>query len=90
MKSFNASADRPTQIYSYLHRRHLMKLICWSSLGAGFWMVACDPKPAGLNLKTKKERKMESESSTSTIQMKIPAIDTLVPTEIQTATFALG
>ena len=90
MNSLSASADQPTTVYSYLSRRRVIKLICLSSVGAGFLMAACDSNQNGRMLKTKREREMESAISTSTIQNKIPPIDTLIPTATETATFAMG
>jgi hypothetical protein len=90
MNSFSESADHSTTLYSYLSRRHMIKLISWSIVGVGFLMAACDFNQAGPTLKMKREIEMESSISTSNIQNKIPPIDTLIPTITETATFALG
>jgi hypothetical protein len=90
MNLFSESADQPTTVYSYLSRRHLIKLISWSIVGVGSLVAACDFNQAGPTIKMKKEIEMESSISTSNIQNKIPPIDTLIPTITETATFALG
>ena len=90
MNSFSESADQPITVYSYLSRRHLVKLISWLIVGVGFLMAACDFNQAGPKLKMKREIEMESAISTSNIQNKIPPIDTLITTATKTATFALG
>jgi hypothetical protein len=92
MKRKNENGEQKTEIYTYLSRRSLMKLIGLSTFGMGFWINACDqsnadsaPSPG-----TKKEIKMESIKSDATIEARIPPIDASAPTETSTATFALG
>jgi hypothetical protein len=42
MKPIHANGHRETEIYTYLSRRSLMKLIGMSAFGMGPWISACD------------------------------------------------
>ncbi len=42
MKCINANGDQETEIYTYMSRRCLMKLIGLSAIGMGLWISACD------------------------------------------------
>jgi hypothetical protein len=86
------NSNQKTEIYTYLSRRSLMKLIGLSTFGMGLGISACnlsnaDSAPtAGIE----KESKMESTQSNATSETRIPPIDTAAPAETSTATFALG
>ena len=58
----------------------------------GFVIGGCDTRKvdASAELISKKESNMESIQSTTTVQTKIPPIDTAVLPQIETATFAMG
>ena len=92
MKSIDTEDKHPTKIYTYLHRRRVMKVIILSSLGPALWISACDATSADapLTMKTRKDSKMESIKPDPAIQIKLPPIDAATPAETQTATFALG
>ena len=92
MKCIYASGRQETEIYTYLSRRSLMKLISLSAFGVGLWISACDHSNADSapTAEIKKGSKMESTKSNATIKTRIPAIDAAAPTETRTATFALG
>ena len=92
MKYINANGDQKTEIYTYLSRRSLMKLIGLSAFGMGLWISACDHSNADSATKTeiKKGSKMESTKSNATIKTRIPTIDAAAPAETSMATFALG
>ncbi len=92
MKSINTNGDRQIEIYTYLSRRGLMKLLFMSTLGMGLWINACDDSTArsAPTTKLEKEGKMETLKSNSTINSRIPPIDDALPAKIETATFALG
>jgi len=90
MKCINANGDQETEIYTYLSRRSLMKLIGLSAFGMGLWISACDHSNADSapTAEIKKESKMESTKST--IKTRIPPLDATAPAETKTATFSLG
>jgi hypothetical protein len=92
MKSVNANGDQETEIYTYLSRRNLVKLIGLSTFGMGLWISACDHSNADSapRAEIKKEHKMESTKSNVTIKTRIPPLDAAAPAETSTATFALG
>ena len=92
MKLIHANDHQKTEIYTYLSRRSLMKLIGLSAFAMGLWISACDPSNADSapTAKIKKENKMKSTQSDATIETRIPPIDAAAPTETSTATFALG
>ena len=92
MKTFKPAGDQPTEIYTFINRRNLMKLLCLSALSMGFAMGGCDfhQVDASAETNSKKESNMETIQSTTTIQYKIPPIDAAALTEIETATFAMG
>jgi hypothetical protein len=87
MKPIHANGDQETEIYTYLSRRSLMKLIGLSAFGMGLWISACDHSNADSAPTTviKKGSKMESNIKTG-----IPTIDAAAPAETRIATFALG
>ena len=87
MQPIHANGHQETEIYTYLSRRSLMKLIGLSAFGMGLWISACDHSNADSapTTKIKKGSKMES-----TIETRIPTIDAAAPAETRTATFALG
>ena len=89
MKCKHTNGNQETDIYRYLSRRSLMKLIVLSAFGMGFWISACDHGNADSapSADIKKGSKMQSNS---TIETRIPAVDTAAPAETRTATFALG
>jgi hypothetical protein len=92
MKRTNENGEQKTEIYTYLSRRSLMKLIGLSTFGMGFWINACDHSNADSapTLGIKEEIKMESIKSNAIIETRIPPIDASAPSETSTATFALG
>ena len=92
MKPIHANGDQETDIYTYLSRRSVMKLIGLSVFGIGLWISACDRSAADSAPRgeIKKGNKMESTKLNSTMNSEIPAIDAAAPAETRTATFALG
>lgn len=92
MKYINTNGNQKTEIYAYLSRRSLMRLIGWSTFGLGLGISACDLSNADSapTTKIKKESKMKSTQSNPTIETRIPPIDAAAPAETSTATFALG
>jgi len=92
MKPIHNNRDQETKIYAYLSRRSLMKLLGISTFGMGLWISGCNQSNAdsALTRKVKKEGKMESTKSISTIQKRLPSLDAAAPAETRTATFALG
>ena len=92
MKRKNENGEQKTEIYTYLSRRSLMKLVGLSTIGIGFWINACDHSNADSvpTLGIKEENKMESIKSNTAIKTRIPPIDAAAPPETSTATFALG
>jgi len=92
MKPIHANGDQKTDLYRYLSRRSLMKLIGLSAFGMGLWISACDQSNADSapRAEIKKGNKMESTKLNSTMNSEIPAIDAAAPAETRTATFALG
>jgi hypothetical protein len=92
MKPIHANGHQETEIYTYLSRRSLMKLIGVSIFGMGLGISACDLSNADSapTAKIKRESKMKSTQSNATIETRIPPIDAAAPAETSTATFALG
>ena len=92
MKRINVNDDQKTEIFTYLSRRSLMKLIGWTIFGMGFLINACDQSNADSapTLGITKENKMKSTKPDVTIKTSIPPIDAAAPAETSTATFALG
>ena len=92
MKCINSNVDQEAEIYTYLSRRSLMKLICLSVFGMGLGISACDHSNADSapTAEIKKESKMESTQSNATSETRIPPIDAAAPAETSSAAFALG
>ena len=92
MKPIHANGHQETEIYTYLSRRSLMKLIGVSIFGMGLGISACDLSNADSapTAKIKRESKMKSTQSNATIETRIPPIDAAAPAETSTAIFALG
>jgi hypothetical protein len=92
MKYLKSAGDQPTEVYTFINRRNLMKLFCLAGINMGFAIGACDFRKVDAQTETnsKKESNMESIQSTTTIQYNIPPIDAVTAPEIETATFALG
>ena len=92
MKCIHTNGNQKTEIYTYLSRRSLMKLIGLSTFGMGLGISACDLSNADSapTAKIKRESKMKSTQSNATIETRIPPIDAAAPAETSTATFALG
>ena len=92
MKYKYTDRNQETEIYTYLSRRSLMKLIGLSTLGMGLWTSACEHSSvdSAPTAETKKESEMESTTSNATNNTRIPPIDAAAPAETSTATFALG
>jgi hypothetical protein len=92
MKCINANGNQETEIYTYLSRRSLMKLIGLSTFGMGIWISACDHSStdSAPTMEMKREDEMQSTLSNAAIQTRIPPIDAAAPAETSTATFALG
>ena len=92
MKCLHTNGNQKTEIYTYLSRRSLMKLIGVSIFGMGLGISACDLSNADSapTAKIKRKNKMKSTQSDATIETRIPPIDAAAPTETSTATFALG
>ncbi len=92
MKCKNANGNQETEIYTYLSRRSLMKLIGLSAFGMGIWISACDHSStdSAPTMEMKRENEMQSTISNAAIQTRIPPIDAAAPAETSTATFALG
>lgn len=92
MKCINENGNKETEIYTYLSRRNLMKLIGLSAFGMGLWISACDHGNADSAPATEinKGSKMVSTESNATIKTRLPTLDAAAPAETRTATFALG
>ena len=92
MKPIHANGNQKTELYTYLSRRSLMKLIGLSTFGMGLGISACDLSNADSapTSKIKRESKMKTTQSDATIETRIPPIDAAAPAETSTATFALG
>ena len=92
MQPIHANGHQETEIYTYLSRRSLMKLIGVSIFGMGLGISACDLSNADSapTAKIKRESKMKSTQSNATIETRIPPIDAAAPAETSTAIFALG
>jgi len=92
MKPIHANGNQETEIYTYLSRRSLMKLIGLSTFGMGIWISACDHSStdSAPTMEMKREDEMQSTLSNAAIQTRIPPIDAAASAETSTATFALG
>jgi len=92
MKCINVNNHPGTEIYTYLSRRSLIKMVGLSTFGMGLWISSCDQSNADSapTSEIKKGSKMESTKSNATIKTRIPTIDAAEPAETKTATFALG
>ena len=90
MKCIYTNVDQETDIYTYLSRRSLMKLIGLSAIGMGLGIGACDHSNADSAAATEIKKGSKMESSKSTIKTRIPTVDAAAPAETRTATFALG
>ena len=92
MKTFKPAGDQPTELYTIINRRSLMKLLCLAVILIGFAIGGCDFRKVDAAAETNslKEGNMESIQSASTIEHKIPPIDAVTAPVIETATFALG
>jgi len=92
MKYTQTVGDHPAEMYTSANRGKLMKMLCLAAICMGLAISGCDlgnvDASAGTN--SKKESKMETIQSTTTIQHKIPPIDAAVIPETETATFAMG
>ena len=92
MKCIHTNGNQKTEIYTYLSRRSLMKLIGVSIFGMGLGISACDLSNADSEptAKIKRKSKMKSTQSNAAIETRIPPIDAAAPAETSTATFALS
>jgi hypothetical protein len=92
MKFLKPAEDQPVELYTFINRRNLMKLLCLAGIIMSFMIIACDfnKVEAQTETQSKKENNMESTQSTTTHQIKIPPIDAATAIETETATFALG
>jgi len=92
MKYFKPAGDRLSEIYTFIHRRNLMTLLCLAAICLGMAIGGFDTRKVDASAETnsKKENKMESIQTTTTMQHKIPPIDAAVLPGTETATFALG
>ncbi len=92
MKPIHANGHQETEIYTYLSRRSLIKMVGLSTFGMGLWISACDQSNADSapTVENKKENKMESTTSNPNSKTRIPPIDAASPAKTSTATFALG
>ena len=73
MKYHKPAGDQPTEIYTFISRRNLMKLFCLAGINMGFAISACDQRKVDSPLKSNSKEKsnMESIQSATTIQYKI-------------------
>jgi hypothetical protein len=60
MKPIHANVHQETEIYTYLSRRSLMKLIGFSAFGMGLWISACDHSNAD-SASTAEIKKIQTE-----------------------------
>ena len=92
MKYRKSTVNQPTEFYTFINRRNLMKLFCLALISMCFIFSACDFRKVDAQTETnsKKGSNMESVQSSTTIQYTIPPIDAVTPSETETATFALG
>ena len=90
MKCIHVNDHQETEIYTYLSRRSLMKLIGLSAFVMGLWISACDHSNADSASTAEIKKGSKMESSKSTIKTRIPTVDAAAPAETRTATFALG
>jgi hypothetical protein len=92
MNYIDTCTDPKTRAPTNLRRRHILKLICIAALGSVMSICGCDspklnPDPKNIAMENKI---MESVSVTSEIRQQLPPLDTSIPQELKTATFALG
>ena len=92
MKYHKPTGDQPTEMYTFIHRCVLIRLICIAALCLCFALGGCDFRKvdASADRSSGKESIMETKQTFTTTQHKIPAIDAAVSPETETATFALG
>jgi hypothetical protein len=92
MKTIKSAGDQQTEFNLFAYRRNLLKLISLGVIFMGFALGGCDfgKVDAAAEINSKEESNMESIQSTTTVQTKIPPIDTAVLPQIETATFAMG
>ena len=92
MKYCKTAGDQPTESYAFANYRRRIKLLCLAAVFMAWAISACDFREVDASAETtsKKESNMESIQAITTIENKIPPIDLAVPTQIETATFAMG
>ncbi len=92
MKYNKPAGDQPTEIYTFLNRRNLMKLLCLAAICMGIALGGCDLRKADASAETNSEKdsNMKSIQANTIIENKIPPIDAAPAAETETATFALG
>ena len=92
MKSHQSAGDRPTEIYTFINRPNLMRLLCMALICFSCAIGGCDfsKVDAAAETNSKEESNMESIQTATTMQYKAPPIDAATAAEIETATFALG
>jgi hypothetical protein len=92
MESINLKGDQSTGKSNNANCRHLKKLLLLTAIYIGFAISACDFRDvdASAESNSKRDNNMESIQNSTTIQNKMPPIDVAVPSEIKTATFAMG
>ena len=92
MKNCKPAGHRKIDFDLLTHRRGLLRMISLGIILMGFALAGCDTRSvdASAGTNSKKENKMESIQTTTTIQAKIPPIDAAVTPETETATFAMG
>ena len=92
MKSNKPAGDRLSEIYTYNHRRNLIKLLWLAVMCLVFALDGCDLRKVdpSAEANSKKESNMESTDIATRIQHNIPPIDAAALPETETATFALG
>jgi len=92
MKYKKPAGDRPSEIYTFGHRRNLIKLIGLAATCLVFAFGGCDLRKVdpSAEANSRKENNMEFTDTATIIQHKIPPIDAAAVPETETATFALG
>ena len=77
MKLLKPAENQPTEIYTFINRRNLMKLLCLAGISMSLIISACDFSNVKAQTETnsKKENNMESIQSATTIQNNTPPID---------------